>query len=73
MALLRSVDGHCKCVSMFPGEGIENDFSPFNVTSPSVFLTALVILLGYRIVTVPLSGPGDALKCPSGQTTSLEA
>lgn len=51
-------------VPILTGEGIENYLTSFNTTL-LILLTALVILLGYKIVPLPLLGPGDALKGPT--------
>lgn len=53
-----------QCVSVFAGAGREKDFYSFNVTMPPIPLTVPVIVLGYKIATLPLSGPGDTWKGP---------
>lgn len=52
-------------MSVSPGAGRENGFYSHGATTPPVLLTAPVILLGYRMVTLPLSGPGDAREGPT--------
>lgn len=45
-------------------EEIGHDFTSFKMTAPPILLTALVTLPVYKIVTLPLPGPDDALKSP---------
>lgn len=53
-----------QCVSVFAGAGREKDFYSFNVTMPPMPLTVPIIIRGYKIATLPFSGPVDTWKGP---------